>query len=69
MHLKPKNPEIIMNRTKGKTHPMEKFHFEWRPGKASRKAKLRLKRQIYACQAGGGKKALKEDQHRWEGES
>lgn len=35
---------------------MEKFHLESRPGKASLKAKLRLIRQIYVCQASGGEK-------------
>jgi hypothetical protein len=42
--------------------------FELKPGKASTEAKLRLNRQIYACQT-SSKKGRKEHQHRWEGDS
>lgn len=48
-----------MSTTKGKNTPTEKCHFESWPGKASLKAKSRLMRQIYACQASSEKKPWK----------
>lgn len=48
---------------------MENFHFDHGPEKAILKAELRLITEIYTCQARSEKKAMKESQHRWEGDS
>lgn len=58
-HLKVKNYVTVRRATKGKNIPRKKLHFEPRPEKASLKAKLRLIRQIYACQASSEKNPRK----------